>query len=274
MANKSISVYSYVNYRDYLRDYFKSRKERYKRFSYRHFAKVGGYNSPGFLIEVTKGKKDTGPQMIERMSKAIGHNKKEATYFKDLVYFNQATKTEEKNKYFERLLGAFRDKGRIVGAGEYKYFSRWYYPVVRELLDTIDFKGHYKQITGKLRPAITLAQAKHAIRVLSKLGFIKKDGRGYYRAVEKHLTSGSEIRTLALSNFQRATMDLAKEAIDRFPKEKREISSLTFSTTQDALLKMKNEIAACRARLVKIIKQSGRGEFVGQLNVQLFPLTK
>jgi uncharacterized protein (TIGR02147 family) len=269
-----INIYSYLSHRDYLRDYFAHRKRTYKRFSYRHFAQVGGYNSPGLLIDIIKGKTNMGPDTIARISRAIGHNRKEFAYFKDMVLFNQAVTAEEKNRHFERMLGAFREKGRIVGSAEYKYFSRWYYPAVRELLAVINFKGDYKDITGRIRPTILLAQAKNAVHVLSKLGLIRKDGKGCYRATDKHLTSGSEVRTLALTNFQRATMDLAKQAIDRFPKEKRDISTLTFSIAQGDLQKMKDEIAACRARLAKIIKKSRNCDTVGQLNFQLFPLTK
>jgi uncharacterized protein (TIGR02147 family) len=142
------------------------------------------------------------------------------------------------------------------------------------LLSVIDFKGDYKDITGRIRPTILLAQAKNAINVLSKYGFIKKDRFGYYRAVHKHVTSGSELRSLAVTNFQRAMMDLGKEAIDRFPKEKREISTLTVSISEEALQQMKNEIKACRARLVEIVKKSRNENMVAQLNIQLFPLTK
>jgi uncharacterized protein (TIGR02147 family) len=69
-------------------------------------------------------------------------------------------------------------------------------------------------------------------------------------------------------------MDLAKDAADRFPSEEREISTLTFSASKEALKEMKEEIQRCRANLVEIIKKSRKMDTVGQMNFQLFPLTK
>jgi uncharacterized protein (TIGR02147 family) len=273
-STNPLRLYSYLNYRDYLRDYFASRKKLYLRFSYRYFSLLAGYNSSGLIINITKGKKNVGPGILDKISKAMGHNRKETEYFKALIHFNQAKTTAEKNKHFERLLYLIRGKGTTVEARQFRYFSKWYYPAVRELLAIIKFKGDYKEITGRIKPTISFAQAQNAIRTLLRYGFIKKDRFGCYRPVDKYVTSGSRIKSLAIDNFQRAMMDLAKDAADRFPSEEREISTLTFSASKEALKEMKEEIQRCRANLVEIIKKSRKMDTVGQMNFQLFPLTK
>jgi uncharacterized protein (TIGR02147 family) len=69
-------------------------------------------------------------------------------------------------------------------------------------------------------------------------------------------------------------MARASEAIDRVPREEREISSLTLCVSQDALLRLKERIREFRRELLQLAELEGEPERVVQLNFQLFPLSR
>jgi uncharacterized protein (TIGR02147 family) len=67
-------------------------------------------------------------------------------------------------------------------------------------------------------------------------------------------------------------MKRAAESIDRFPRDKREISSLTFGVSEAAARKIKDKIQKFRKELVEVISDDNPATAVYQMNFQLFPL--
>jgi len=268
-----VRIYDYLDSRRYLNDYFNERKRLEPIFSHRYFAKLAKSNSSGLLKDIINGRSNMEKDIIERYSKALRLGGNEARYFKNLVYFTQAKTTLEKNYHFEILMRAFRKKGHIIPVRQYEYYSKWYYPAIRELLGIFDFKSNYVALARKLKPRITSQQARAAIKMLVRHGFIRKDASGFYRPVMQTVTTGPEVQSLIVSNFQRAMLQLCIEAIDRFPPEDRDISTLTFSVAKKDIGKMKTEIRACRQRLMGIIQRSKKMDTICQFNFGLFPLS-
>jgi uncharacterized protein (TIGR02147 family) len=199
---------------------------------------------------------------------------KQQEYFETMVYFNEAKTVEEKKLYFERLMKYHNSKAFRVDANQYEYFSKWYYIAVRELLAIGNFKDDYAAIAQALNPTIRREHAKKAIDVLKKLGLIQKDRNGYYKAVDKILTTGPEIKSLGVATFQKNMMDMAKEAIDRHPAGHRNISTVTLSVSKQTYNDIKTELDACRKRILGMVDRSENEDRVCQLNMQLFPLTR
>ena len=269
-----VNIYDYTDYRQYLRDYYEEQKAKNPAFSYRYFAKRAGFNSSGLYKDIVDGRTGITRSLILRFSSAMKLTRKQQEYFETMVYFNEARTVEEKKLYFERLMKYHNSKAFRVDAKHYEYYSKWYYIAVRELLAIGDFKDDYSAIAQALNPKIRQEQARKAIEVLRRLGLIKKDKAGYYRAAEKILTTGAEIKSLAIAGFQKAMMDLAKEAIDRHPAAHRNISTVTFSVSPETYNDIRAELDACRKRILGMVERSESEDRVCQLNMQLFPLTQ
>jgi uncharacterized protein (TIGR02147 family) len=269
-THRPVSIYNYTDYRRYLRDYYEEQKRRNPAFSYRYFARKAGFNSSGLYKDIVDGRTGITRSLILRFSKA----RKQEEYFETMVYFNEARTVEEKKLYFERLLKFHNSKAFRVEATQYEYYSKWYYIAVRELLAIGDFGDDYSAIAQALNPKIRREQAKKAIEVLKKLALIRKDKSGHYRAVEKILTTGAEVKSLAIANFQKAMTDLAKEAIDRHPAQHRNISTVTFSASKETCEEIKAEFDGCRKRILGMVERSENEDRVCQLNMQIFPLTQ
>ena len=50
-------IYTYTDYRKFVKDYYLSKKKSIRRFSYRSFSEKAGFSSPNFIKLVIDGKK-------------------------------------------------------------------------------------------------------------------------------------------------------------------------------------------------------------------------
>jgi uncharacterized protein (TIGR02147 family) len=200
--------------------------------------------------------------------------KKEAEYFECLVDFNEAGTVEEKRIFFERLLALRKPQVYQVQASQFEVYSKWYYTAVRELIGVTPFRGDYAALARALDPAIRPEQAERAVRVLEEAQLIVKDAQGRYRQAQPLITTGPEVESVSVAQYQIACMDLAKEAIDRHDAARRDISTLTLSLTSEGFALLKEEIVSFRKKLLSLERNFLAPDRVYQLNMQFFPLSK
>lgn len=270
----AVSIYDYTDYRQFLHDYYDEQKARNPAFSYRYFAQKAGFNSSGLYKDIVDGRTGITRSLILRFALAMKLSSRQQEYFEMLVYFNEAKTVDEKKLYFERMMKFRNSKAFKVDKNQYEYYSKWYYIAVRELFSIGNFKDDYADIARSLNPAIRKDEAEKAVAVLKKLGLIRKNSNGCYKVVDKILTSGSEVKSLIIANFQKTMMEIAKEAIDRHPSRHRDISTITFSVSGKTYDDIKAELIACRKRILSMVERSENEDSVCQLNMQLFPLTQ
>jgi uncharacterized protein (TIGR02147 family) len=69
-------------------------------------------------------------------------------------------------------------------------------------------------------------------------------------------------------------MRLAIDALDRHPRETRDISTLTATLSAESVEKAKAAVRSLRQYLLGLAEQDEAVDRVYQLNVQLFPMTR
>jgi uncharacterized protein (TIGR02147 family) len=274
-----ISVFNYTDYRKYLADYYAIQKKSNAAFSYRYFARRAGISSSGFYKELIDGKRSLSRSLILKFSDAIKHSRKEAEYFENMVYFNEATTVEERILYFKKMMACYEPKASTLLAEQYEYFSRWYYAVIRELLAYVRFKEDYRGLAKMVNPPIREDQAKKAIAILEKLDLIAKDEQGYYVRTSPVLTTGypggdQDVKLLNVINFQKEMLKMAAEAYDRHPLKKMDMSTLTLSVSEQTFAAMKEEIANFRKKLLSMAEKDDHPDRIYQLCYHFFPMTK
>jgi hypothetical protein len=129
------SVFNYVNYRRFLKDYYQQAKAEKKYFSYRYFSRRAGINSPNFLKVVIEGKRNLSSKTIDKFANALGLNRNEAMFFRRLVVFNQAKTASEKQESYiilREIANQMRQNSK--SADSHESFEKWYTNVVRELI--------------------------------------------------------------------------------------------------------------------------------------------
>lgn len=269
----TINVYNYLDYRTLLRDMFEFRKKANKNFSYRFFARKAGFSSPNFIKLVIDGLRNVTKESISKIAIGFELNKGEREFFENMVYMNQADSHEEKN-FFYRKMTACRGYAKIhrMDKNMYEYYSKWYYPVVREVLVFGDRKMTAAQVAECLNPAIKEKEAERAIALLENLGFITKDNQGCWQQSENLLSTGPQVRSLAVSNFHREMIRLGAESIERVPREDRDITALTLRISSDKFDDVKEAIAGLRKELLNMAVESEEPDQVLQVNFQAFPV--
>ena len=268
-----IDVFAYLDYRLFLRDCYTDLKTRQTGFSYRWFSRQAGMSSPNFLKLVIEGQRNLTSKSAEKFAIALGLNSNETSFFRDLVGFNQADTAAEKNRHFDRIGGYRRHRAvRAVERDQFEYLSRWWYPAIRELVACSSFREDDEWIAKSLVPAITAAQARQALEVLLKLGFLERAEDGSLRQGEPLLSTGPEVRSLAVGNFHRQMMERASESIELVDREMRDISGVTVALSAEAFDMFKQKIVALRQELLELSAAETNPTRVVQVNFQAFPL--
>lgn len=267
-------VFLYMDYREYLGNWYERTQKHHPRFSLRAFAKLVGFRSHNFLKMVMQGKRNLTGESIQKLVKGLKLGRREGSYFRTLVFYNQATDPEERQQFYEQLLQAQElSQVKTLLQDQYTYYSAWYHTVVRELISHSQFKEDPVWIASRLSPSITAEEAQESLELLQRLGLIERDSAGKFRPSAKLVTTGPEVYAQSVVQYHRSILDLAKAAIDRFPRQKRDISSLTLGISQGMLPILKRRIQLFREEVMRLISTDQVTDTVIQLNFQLFPLT-
>jgi uncharacterized protein (TIGR02147 family) len=269
------SVFEYVDYRAFLRAYYETEKARRPAFSYRYFARRAGQASPNFLKLVIEGKRNLGKESVIAFSTALDLDKEETIFFADLVAFSQSTTQEEKNRFFSRIAASrnFRKAGRIDGE-LFEYLSQWHIPAIRELTATSEFREDPKWIAAQLRPAITAREAAHALKVLLRLGLIRRLPDGRIERGDPSWTTGHEVQSFAVVNYHQEMLTRAIEAMTSVPQAERDVSSLTVCIKASTVSEIKRRMHAFNEELLALCDADQEPEIVFQIGLQCFPLSR
>ncbi len=268
------SIYNFTNYREFLKCYYEHEKLSRKNFSYQFWADNCGFKSKSYLYKVIRGEKALTVEGADKIGSFMKLNKTELHYFSTIVLFTNSKSLSERTLYFERLQKLSKNsESATIRENQISYFTHWYNVVVRELISISDWKADYSQLAKMVVPTITAREAERSVKLLLKIGMVKCDAEGKYSRVNRAVSTGSDITSLAVNTFQRQNLTLAAEAIDRFPREERDISTLTVSVSAQGAAQLQNEIAAFRKKLISIVDSDSDVDRVYQLNFQAFPLS-
>ena len=266
-------VKEYFEYRDFLRDFYTEKKAESPTFSLRYMGRKVSVD-PSHLVKIFQRERHIGDSLIDSFIAYCGLSGSNAEYFATLVRFNKAKSDRDSRMYFEKLLSLKGSGAHSLEKNQYKYYTKWYHSAVLTLLDFYPFSGNYADLGARLSPPITEAQARKSVMLLAKLGLIRRTDEGTWQLTHNIITTGDHCRSIAVTAFQEATMELAIEALHRYPPERRNISTVTITIAEKNLDRLNEVIAQFRETLLKLANDEAHPDKVYQLNVQFFPLTK
>lgn len=269
-----IDLYAYTDYRKFLRDYYEAKRALHREFTHRHIAQALGFKSTGTFAQILQGKTNISQHTLARFVEFLELKKEEAAYLELLVLFNQSKGHVEKKRYFERIIAYPKSNLKQVDATQYAFYEKWYYSVIRELLAFHPFIDDYRELGRLLEPSITTSEAQKAVKLLEDLKLIKRNGNGVYEKSDPIITTGYDTRSLAVNQFIIETLDLAKVALDKLPREERSLSALTLSLSEDGYALLEGKIKVFRRELLELARNCTDPKRVIQVNFQIFPVTR
>jgi uncharacterized protein (TIGR02147 family) len=267
-------IFTYLDYRKFLRDAYAEKKATNKNFSYRYLAQKTGLKSAGFFSWVLQGKRNLSSHLMIKFAEAFKLGKREAAYFELLVGYNQARTHEARKHFFDKIAAYRRPTARLIDPDQYEFYEQWYYAAIREWIGIHPFQDDYVRLAKSLVPPIAPAEAKKAVDLLERLGLIEKNAQGLFERKESTLTTGDSWKSLAITHYQIQSIDLAKQSLEKFTKAERDISTLTLSCSRKTFENIRERVRNLRQELAELVKNDPHPEAVYQCNFQVFPLAK
>jgi uncharacterized protein (TIGR02147 family) len=268
-------IETYTDYRKFLQDFYEEKKKQLPCFSYRYFCNKAGISSPALYREVVEGKRNLTDKTIPLFIKGMNLTENDGRFFSSLVHFNQSENSIDKKYYLDQMNVLSRKiSQQVIPMDQYEYYSKWYYPVLRELACLIDWKEDYRILAQSVVPSIKKSDAKEGIEFLLEKGFLKKMTKGKYIQTEPAITSGSEVASLGVRTFNETMARRGLSAINEFSKDIRDIRTVTIGVSDDSYNMIKDEIKEFISRVIRIVDNDKKSDKVYNLGVQLFPLSR
>jgi uncharacterized protein (TIGR02147 family) len=268
-----ISPFHYTDYHKFLNDRFKAKKRQDTGTNYLRLCESTGIKSQAHLSLVLNGKANLSMELAQKIAEFFRLKKRETEYFLAMIRFNHEKRCGPKMELFKRLT-SFRESAIYrVGPHQYKFYARWYHSVIRALLEFVDVKDDFKKIANMVVPPIRPDQARSSIGLLLALGLAERDANGFFRPTQKSLDTGSVETSVTINNFMLTMLDLAKEAMDRFPRDERIFSCVTLGINQKGYEQICTELREFRRRAAEIARENPADRVV-QVNFQMFPVSK
>lgn len=275
-APVDVTVFQYLDYREFLRARFNAEKRVKKFFSFRYFARITGFGSSGYLKMVIDGQRNLSPTAIHQIAKAFKLPRKESAYFEALVLYNQAQNDTERDLYLDRL-AALRPAAHMteLERDKYEYFTRRHFVIIREMVTVPGFEEDYDWIASRLTPPIKAKEAQHAIEVLLRLGLLQRDGDGKLQQADVTITTPGEIPALEIYQYHGQMLGLAREALVHVREAERDITGLTIPLPLALLPEVKRRIRELREGIIELVNRGNLPYHeVYQINIQCFPVSR
>lgn len=272
-AMNTKSIFQYTDYRAFLRDYYNSRKDT--GYSFRQMNSDLGFSSPNYLKLIMDGERHIGRNSIPAIISGLKMLKTEGEYFSYLLFFAKAKTDVDRNFYFGQIARIRR--GKLVGditPDQLSWYSSWYNPIIRELAvgkkyEDIDFSELGKSVS----PSIDSRQARRSVDLLLELAFLLTDEQGIIRQADPVIHAADQLGITAIKQYHSKMIELGKESIDRYPSEKREISTVTARISESGFARIKERIQEFRQEILTMIHDDTDVDRVVQINMQMFPVS-
>ena len=269
------NIYSYNDFRKYLKDYQIVRKASDRRFTKSAFSQMLQLpNTRSYINDVLKGKRVTAT-FIDRFIKALRFTKDEAHYFRALVHYNQATTPQERELYFDRLISLNKTPRKILDDDFVEYYRHWYNSCIRSLLEFYDFTDNYAALARKIIPPVPVKDVKNSITLLKRLKMIKPDKNGFLRPTENAISSPDFMKNEIIRNYQLQYLTTSITTVSNAGDVPHLISTNTFGVSEKGYKRIQKIVERFRSQVRSAIhKDTDTADKVYHMNIVLSPLSK
>lgn len=263
-----INLYTYTNYREYLKDFYTFKKQEKGGFTYARFSHVANLGSPNYFKLVADGDKNLTAANIIKFASALELSDLESDYFEALVNFNQARDVLEKEYYQKRLE---RIKGMTTGGSlsqkkieeyEFESISNWTYHAVMVLTNLPDFRESPKWIAQKLYGLVSEEEAASIVDRLLTLKLLKRDESGRLIQSFKQLKTNPELKKIGARLFYEGLFRRAIESFRLDTAAERELGAYMVGLSADQLPEVRRRVREFMNEINTLAMENDRPERV------------
>ena len=282
-TEKSPRVFDYLDYREFLKDFYQHKKSLNPTFSLAVFSQKAGLVTRNYLKRVIDGERPLTSESIPKFCLGLGLGVKEKVYFEALVNFNQTKDNDSKKHYFSALTQAtenVRGSAVEVVRDQFEVYKNWYILPVRELVLLKDFEEDPHYIVKKMKNKISKKEAVDAIDVLLRVGLLVRDPETKnLRQANPIIVYDKGVVDMTIRDFHMQTLDRTKEAIHQDEFQSWDLRSLSIaisgSELKDIHKAIKSFIHELNLKYSKPIDEVNKtADTVILLNSQVIQLTR
>jgi uncharacterized protein (TIGR02147 family) len=264
MKSKRISILEFSDYRLFMTVFREGGKAR--KLSYEALGRRVGMSKMGIKY-ILDGKRHIADSKITAFSQALDLAPLEKKYFKYLVQFNKAKKSDDRDQFLKKMITIRKapiDETTLIDR-DIGFYSSWALPVIAEMSYMEGFKEDASWIWDNLRFKMSKQAIEQALVELKRLKLLRGQSRG---GLKIKLSDG--INSQVYNRYQRQVVAKAIEAIEFAPKEDREMSNICISVDKKRFEIAKRMISDFRHKLHDVLANDEVCDRVLQINMQLF----
>jgi uncharacterized protein (TIGR02147 family) len=267
-----LDIHDYLEYRAFLKDAFQIEKEAGNITGQRDVAMFLGLKSSGHVSWILQGKRDLMPRLVPRLAQLLRLSGPEAEYLALLVEHNDTENPDERRRAMTAIARCQATRKLRLTPGKVSYLSSWRNAAIRELVALGDFRREDAATLGAtLEPPATAQEVLESLTILEELELVGRDDQGFYRRLDSILAAGVDSSPEAVRNFQDSILELSRRALREIPRDEREISTITFSSSPERFQKIRARLKEMRQEILTLIRTDPEPTTVYQLSIQAFP---
>ncbi len=263
--------FDYDDYREVLKAVFEHRKETTPQFSYKALAEILGIDPAG-TFRVLNKERHLPARCVSRAIDFLGLTGRGAEYFVLMTSYGRERRKAARQEILKKALELRDVPRRHLAEQELSFLRDWWVGAVRCAVEVLEGRVVPEEIASRIVPAVGVEDIRIALDLLVRLGIAKKGQGGTLRIVDQHLTVDGEMGRLAVAEFQRKILGLAAESVDRFPREARDISTLTVSVDEPGFEAIRGILKDCRRRIQARVGDVLQPDRALQVAFSIFPL--
>lgn len=263
-----ISVFMYFDYRDYIRAVLETMQS--KGLSLRAIQENAGVSGSAFFSRILDGSRPLSIANAKNIAKSWGLSVDESDYFLDLVRFGNEKNVDVREELLRKLLAVRANNQEFaLQDSSLKFFSKWYYPVLRDLLPLLPPNMPAEKIGRMFTPVLRAPQVESGIRYLTESGFVTLDENGVYRVEQPIVSTPPRVRSTILRKYHLKNLEVNSEVYDLFTSDDRSVTSVTCSLSKESFEKVREEIAKLREKILALSREEKNPDRVCHVGFQL-----
>ena len=263
-----ISVFMYFDYRDYIRAVLETMQS--KGLSLRAIQENAGVSGSAFFSRILDGSRPLSIANAKNIAKSWGLSVDESDYFLDLVRFGNEKNVDVREELLRKLLAVRANNQEFaLQDSSLKFFSKWYYPVLRDLLPLLPPNMPAEKIGRMFTPVLRAPQVESGIRYLMESGFVTLDENGVYRVEQPIVSTPPRVRSTILRKYHLKNLEVNSEVYDLFTSDDRSVTSVTCSLSKESFEKVREEIAKLREKILALSREEKNPDRVCHVGFQL-----
>lgn len=274
--NKEIekfNIFMYFDYREYLKDVIESLQK--SGLSLRAIQDNIGVSGSAFFSRILDGSRPLSTENAKLIAAAWQMDEEESRYFHTLVNFGNERNVDKREILLKKILAARSEREEFaLRDSALKFFSKWYYPVLRDLLPLLPANVSAERIGRMFTPALRAPQVESGIRYLQEAGFIACDKNGKFCATEAIVSTPPRVHSTILRKYHLKNLEINAEVYDAFTSDDRSMTSVTCSLSKEGFEKVRAEIATLREKILAIAREDKAPDRVCHVGFQLVTRAK